>query len=218
MGSAGGHRGRRATRLFDAIPAAFAAGKIGDGRGRVLSRSSYAQAVNKKFRWAYAAVPKGPKGRTAYSATTDSYRHLERQRRTRMAAWELVKYLSAASEFHALPHPDYRLLSERAPPRLRTGKRHLTVAKYPRACRREPRCGSAQAMQSGLPRRAQPLFKKDAEYRATSSRTCAPERCSSAGGTPTFRTSRTSRTQGHREDEAAEKFPESLRVSFSPLS
>jgi len=143
-------------RAFDAIPAAFGAGKIAmveDGFYPFVQ----AKAVNKKFRWAYAAVPKGPKGRTAFG-TADGFA-IWKGSKNQDAAWELVKYLSGK---------DYQLYLTQTTGYLpaRTSAiadwKKISVDKFPELADANLDV-APQAMDQGYPANRK-LFKKDAEY------------------------------------------------------
>ena len=144
-------------RAFDAIPGAFAAGKIAmveDG----FYPFTYATAVNKKFRWAYAAVPKGPKGRTAFGST-DSFA-IWKGTKNPDAAWELVKYLSG-KEFQLYLTQITGYFPSRTSA-IADWKKVLTD-KYPELADANLDV-VPQAMDQGYPAERR-LFKKDTEYR-----------------------------------------------------
>jgi len=144
-------------RAFDAIPGAFAAGKIAmveDG----FYPFTYATAVKKKFRWAYAAVPKGPKGRTAFGST-DSFA-IWKGTKNPDAAWELVKYLSN-KEFQLYLTQITGYFPSRTSA-IADWKKVLTD-KYPELADANLDV-VPQAMDQGYPAERK-LFKKDTEYR-----------------------------------------------------
>ncbi len=131
-------------RAFDAIPAAFGAGKIAmveDGFYPFVQ----AKAINKKFRWAYAAVPKGPKGRKVFG-TADGFA-IWKGSKNQDAAWELVKYLSG-KEYQL-----YLTQTHRVPASPHLGDCRLEKGLHgqvPGTGGREPGCG-APGDGSGIP-------------------------------------------------------------------
>ncbi len=161
-------------RVFDAIPASFAAGKIA-----IVEEGFYpfvhAKAVAKKFRWAYAPVPKGPKQRTVLG-TADGYA-IWKGSKNPDGAWELVKYLSSREYMLNLTQTTGYLPSRFSA--IEDWKK-ICVAKYPELADANLDM-AVQAMQQGYPTN-KPLFKKDAE--AASLITPALEKIFVAGGTP----------------------------------
>ena len=144
-------------RAFDAIPAAFGAGKIAmveDG----FYPFTHAKAVNNGFRWAYAAVPKGPKARTAFGST-DGFA-IWKGSKNQDAAWELVRYLSG-NEFQRYLTQITGYFPSRIPA-IADWKKTLTD-KYPELANANIDV-VPQALEQGYPAERK-LFKKDAEYR-----------------------------------------------------
>ncbi len=144
-------------RAFDAIPAAFGAGKIAmveDG----FYPFAQAKAVNKQFRWAYAAVPKGPKARTAFSST-DGFA-IWKGTKNPDAAWELVKYLSG-TEFQLYLTQITGYFPSRTA--ATAGWKKALTDKYPELADANLDV-IPQSLNQGYPSE-RTLFKKDAEYR-----------------------------------------------------
>jgi len=144
-------------RAFDAIPAAFGAGKIAmveDG----FYPFAQAKAVNKQFRWAYAAVPKGPKARTAFSST-DGFA-IWKGTKNPDAAWELVKYLSG-TEFQLYLTQITGYFPSRTS--ATAGWKKALTDKYPELADANLDV-IPQSLNQGYPSE-RTLFKKDAEYR-----------------------------------------------------
>jgi multiple sugar transport system substrate-binding protein len=144
-------------RAFDAIPAAFGAGKIAmveDG----FYPFTQAKAINKNFRWAYAPVPKGPKARTAFGST-DGFA-IWKGTKNQDGAWELVKYLSG-KDFQVY----LTQITGYFPSRTSAiaGWKQALTDKYPELAEANIDV-IPQALQQGYPAERK-LFKKDAEYR-----------------------------------------------------
>lgn len=161
-------------RAFDAVPAAFASGRLAmveDGFYPFVQ----AKAVNKKFRWAYAPVPKGPTGRKTLG-TADGFA-VWKGSKSQDAAWELVKYLSGKEyQLYLTQTTGYLPCRYSA---LDDWKK-VCVAKYPELADANLDVGR-QAMEQGYPANA-PLFKKDNE--AQQIITPALEKLFVVGGTP----------------------------------
>lgn len=161
-------------RAFDAVPAAFAAGRLAmveDGFYPFV----HAKAINKKFRWSYAPVPKGPKGRKTLG-TADGYA-IWKGTKSPDAAWELVKYLSSKEYQLYLTQTTGYLPSRYSA--LDDWKK-VCVDKYPELATANLDVGR-QAMEQGYPSNA-PLFKKDGEAQAIL--TPALEKLFVVGSTP----------------------------------
>lgn len=161
-------------RAFDAVPAAFAAGKLAmveDGFYPFV----HAKAVAKKFRWAYAPVPKGPKSRTVLG-TADGFA-IWKGTKNPDGAWELVKFLSSRDYMVNLTRTTGYLPSRVSA--IEEWKK-ICVERYPELADVNLDVGP-QAMTQGYPTN-KPLFRKDAEARALI--TPALEKIYIAGGTP----------------------------------
>ncbi len=161
-------------RAFDAVPAAFASGRLAmveDGFYPFV----HAKAINKKFRWSYAPVPKGPKGRKTLG-TADGYA-IWKGTKSPDAAWELVKYLSSKEYQLYLTQTTGYLPSRYSA--LDDWKK-ICVDKYPELAEANLDVGR-QAMEQGYPSNA-PLFKKDGEAQAIL--TPALEKLFVVGSTP----------------------------------
>ena len=145
-------------RTFDAVPAAFASGRLGmveDGFYPFV----HAKAIGNKFKWAYAPVPKGPSGRKTLG-TADGFA-IWKGSKNPDAAWELLKYLSGKEyQLYLTQTTGYLPCRYSA---LDDFKK-VCIAKYPELANANIDVGR-QAMEQGYPGNA-PLFKKDGEAQA----------------------------------------------------
>ena len=161
-------------RAFDAVPAAFASGRLAmveDGFYPFVQ----AKAIAKKFKWAYAAVPKGPVTRKVLG-TADGFA-IWKGTKNADAAWELLKFF-AGKEYQLYLSRQTGYLPNRFS--IVEDWKKICIEKYPELA--EANLDLApKAMQEGYPGN-KPLFKKDGE--AQQILTPALEKLFVTGNTP----------------------------------
>lgn len=165
---------RAGQRAFTAVPAAFAAGKLAmveDG----LYPFAHASTIAKKFRWAYAPVPQGPKARKVLG-TADGFA-IWKGTKNPDAAWEFIKY-QASKEYQLYLTKTTGYLPNRYS--VIDDWKKICVEKYPELANANLDL-APQAMKDGYPGN-KPLFKKDGD--ATQIITPALQKLFDTGNTP----------------------------------